>query len=95
METYGDYWGLMGPHPENLKFPPRRFFSFSVARSLRSQISPILSTLISMATNRAVDDHEQLIPNRHCAIFLMPKKLHQHVAQTKSNQRLLAAGNKL
>ena len=49
------------------------FFLFSAARSLRSQISPILSTRNSMATDRAFDDHEQLIPNRHCAIFVMPE----------------------
>ena len=49
------------PHPENLKFPPRRFFLFSVARSLRSQISPILITRTRMVTDRAVDDHKRLI----------------------------------
>ena len=61
---YSDQLCPIHPHPENLKFPPRRFFLYSVARSLRSQISPILSTRNSMATDRAVDDHEQLIPNR-------------------------------
>ena len=52
------------PHPENLKFPPRRFFLFSVARSLRSQISAILNTANSVATG-----HKKLIPNQQAKNF--------------------------
>ena len=56
----------------------RDAFLFSVARSLRLQISAILNTANSVATG-----HNKLFPNKHCEIFMPVQKRKLNVARER------------
>ena len=58
------------PHPENLKFPPRRFFCFLWPARFARKFQPSCAT-----------GHKILIPNKHCAVFMPVQKKMSNVAR--------------